>query len=195
FMATTKQVLAEALPSAEGQTEKAAPEHAAPAPRTASNAEVVIVTTVALALIAWSGFVAARATTMWFVILISFSIFLAFLGRWISGRAGGIFVGDRNLMSLSRFQMVAWTVLILSAYLAMALYRLRSGVKDPLTVTMDWHLWALMGISTTSMIGSPLLLGNKAQKEVHPDAISKAEKQLKETFDTTNHVGTLYANK
>jgi hypothetical protein len=195
-MVSTTQVPAEAsLAAAGGPGGKAVPEHPAPTPRSASKAEVVIVVTVALGLIVWSGFVAARAITMWFVILFSFSIFLAFLGRWICGRAGGILVGERNLMSLSRFQMVAWTVLILSAYLAMALYRLRSGVKDPLTIAMDWHLWALMGISTTSMIGSPLLLGNKAQKEIDPDAINKAEKQLKETLDSTNLVGTLYANK
>jgi hypothetical protein len=194
-MATTKQVPAEA-PLQQPQHAEAAAIERAPLPlRPPSKAEMSIVTIVSLGLIVWAGVFAARATNMWLVILVAFVVFLLFLGRWICGRPAGILIGDRNLMSLSRFQMVLWTILILSAYMAMVLYRLRTGVKDPLTIGFDWHLWALMGISTTSMIGSPLLLGNKTQKQARPDAIKKAESQLRETFDGTNTVGTLYANK
>jgi hypothetical protein len=157
--------------------------------------EMIMVSAICLGLVTLSGVVAVQATKMWALIVCSITIFILFLGRWVSGTALGILIGNRNLMSLSRFQMVLWTVLIFSAYLTMALCRVRSGAKDPLTIGMDWHLWALMGISTTSLVGVPLLLGAKTQKEVHPDAINKAERQLKETIAPENYIGSLYANK
>ncbi len=94
--------------------------------------------------------------------------------------------------------MVLWTVLILSAYFTMVLHRVRDGVPaDPLAVGMDWHLWALMGISTTSLVASPLLLGSKAQKQPDPKAIDKAAAALKEPAADIqgDSSGTLYVNK
>lgn len=167
------------------------------AARFGSKAEVAFVTVAVFVLIAFSGMYVPKATYSYLVVLSAFSVFCLFLGRWINGRPLGIFVGDRNLMSLSRFQMVLWTVLILSAYLTMCLYRLRNGSPDPLAVAMDWHLWALMGISTTSMVGSPLLLGNKTQKEADPNAVKKAADQLNEEAADIkqNSAGVLYVNK
>lgn len=169
----------------------------ADAVRLGSKAEVAIVTVTVLVLIALSGIYIPKASYSYFVVLGAFAIFCLFLGRWVNGRPLGIFVGDRNLMSLSRFQMVLWTVLILSAYLTMCLYRLRNGTPDPLAVAMDWHLWALMGISTASMVGSPLLLGNKTQSEAPPDAVKKAAAQLSEDASDIkqNSAGKLYGNK
>lgn len=161
-----------------------------------SKFEVTVVTILALALIALSGLYAAKATTAYLLVLAGFAIFCLFLGRWISGRPLGILIGDRNLMSISRFQMVLWTILIVSAYLTMSLRRVHGGAPNPLDIAMDWHLWALMGISTVSMIGSPLLLGNKAQKTPDPTATAKAAVQLKEdaTAIRQNSSGLLYAN-
>jgi hypothetical protein len=161
-----------------------------------NRAEVGIVTIAIIIAIALSGMYVNKATSSYLLVLAAFVVFCMFLGRWISGRPLGIFIGDRNLMSLSRFQMVLWTILILSAYLTMCLQRVHHGISDPLAIGMDWHLWALMGISTASLIGSPLLLGNKTQKEADPDAVKKAAAQLKENEGEIqqNSAGTLYAN-
>jgi hypothetical protein len=158
--------------------------------------EITVVTLLALALIALSGLYVAKATTAYLLVLVGFAIFCLFLGRWISGRPLGILIGDRNLMSISRFQMVLWTILIVSAYLTMCLRRVHGGVADPLAIAMDWHLWALMGISTVSLIGSPLLLGNKAQKTPEAGAAARAAAQLKEDPGAIrqNSCGLLYAN-
>jgi len=165
--------------------------------RRGSKTEVTVVTVAVLLLITISGRSVAQASWSYLLVLGAFAVFCVFLGRWINGRPMGIFIGDRNLMSLSRMQMVLWTILILSAFLTMCLRRIRDGSPNPLDIGLDQHLWALMGISTASLIGTPLLLGNKSQKTASEDAVKKAAGQLKENHEEIrqNSAGTLYVNK
>src|SRR5262249_26045592 len=60
----------------------------------------------------------------WLLVGATMTLYLLFLGRWIVGRPLGVLINERNLMSLSRFQMIAWTVLLLSAFVVIALKRL-----------------------------------------------------------------------
>jgi|SRR5687767_3219324 len=132
----------------------------------------------------------------WLVVLGIMMISFLWLGHYVTGRPLGILVNERNVMSLSRFQMVIWTLLILSAYLSMVMYRIRTDVPDALAVPMDWHLWALMGISAASLVGSPLLLSNKTSKKAHPTAVRKAAKETGEDENDVedNRQGLLYVN-
>lgn len=71
------------------------------------------------------------------------------------------------MISLSRFQMLVWTVLVLSAYGTLAVTR--AAELDPLTaldVEIPQTVWVLMGISTTSLVGSPLI----REQEEGPEA-------------------------
>lgn len=136
----------------------------------------------------------------WAVVVVSMIVYLLFLGRWVCGRPLGIFINERNLMSLSRFQMVTWSVLLLSAFLTVALKRLHVLPPNhealPLNISMDWRLWALMGISATSLVGSPLILSSKATQPPDPKAIDKAAQALNEpsTDIQANSQGKLYSN-
>jgi len=136
----------------------------------------------------------------WFVIALLMVLYFLFLGRWISGRPLGVLVNERNLMSLSRFQMVSWTVLLLSAFFAIVLKRLSvlssNPAASPLNVSMDPRLWALMGISATSLVGTPLLLSAKASQAPAPNAVAKAAQALNEPAADiqANSQGTLYSN-
>ena len=127
-------------------------------------------------------------------------IYLFFLGRWISGTVLGVLINERNLMSLSRFQMVAWTVLVLSAFFTIALKRLHVLSSNPnalpLAIGMDWHLWTLMGISATSLVGSPLILSTKTVDTPAPGTVNKAAEALNESPDDIqrDRQGTLYSN-
>lgn len=123
--------------------------------------------------------------------------FMIVLGLKICGRFAGILINDRNLMSLSRFQMILWTVLILSAFLTAAIERIHfRGTADALAIALDEKLWMLLGISTASLVGTPLIHSTKKVKEPQPDAIGKASKALKqpETEIAANCQGVLYAN-
>ena len=124
--------------------------------------------------------------------------FMLVLGLRICGRPVGILINERNLMSLSRFQTVAWTLIVLSAYMTAALSNIAAGAPDPLVVQIDWRLWALLGISTTSLVGGPLILSTKTIKNpADAEAVTqKAASELKQPVEEVreNREGTLYAN-
>jgi len=93
-------------------------------------------------------------------------------------------------MSLSRFQLVLWTLIILSAFLTIALSRIAANATvNPLNIAMQPELWALLGISTASLVGTPLLNGEKRQKE--PD---KKENKFP-TDSNMENVGIVAVNK
>lgn len=110
----------------------------------------------------------------WALVMFFMIVFIALLGRLITGRFSGVFINERYKMSLSRFQLVIWTLIVLSAFLTVALERVSAGVPDPLAIALPTQLWALLGISTTSLVGSPLILSTKVQKEPTPEVIKKA---------------------
>jgi hypothetical protein len=103
------------------------------------------------------------------------------------------------VVSLSRFQMIAWTVLVLSAFLTAVLANVvQPGVTDPLAIGISHTLWALLGISTTSLVASPLILSGKAA--VAPDASEQAHTfrllaRQGEDRDQLDNKGQLVVNK
>jgi hypothetical protein len=103
-------------------------------------------------------------------------------------------------MSLARLQLILWTVLIVSGFFVIAIVRIKSGnVDQPLSIGVDWQIWALLGISTTSFVGTPLLYGDKMNEEPKDPAKAeqKAASQLPgETAEQVaqNRQGILYAN-
>jgi len=133
------------------------------------------------------------------VVLVAMLLFVITVGVRVSGRPAGILINERNLISLARFQTVLWTLIILSAFLTMALQRIRQGVPEgqsPLDIALDPRLWALMGISTVSLIGSPLIQSTKKTKVPDLDAADKTAPLTGETGAAvvSNAQGTLYAN-
>lgn len=117
-------------------------------------------------------------------------VFFGLLGVQQSNRWLGILINERKVMSLSRFQSIVWTVVVLSAYFTITLARVRAGVSDPLAVEMDWTLWALMGMSVTSLVGTPLLLSNKRAKTPDPAFLEG----LGNERDCQQAEGLLYVN-
>jgi hypothetical protein len=118
------------------------------------------------------------------------------------GLAGILIDAGRNMMSLSRLQIVLWTCLILSAFVTTALGRygdyafskdayvcetMQTGQEltdeqkcaEPLAIQLPPLLWALMGISVTTAVGSPLLKANKAQRTAEEDRRKEANRQVR----------------
>jgi hypothetical protein len=148
---------------------------------------------VALMLLAgWS----ARAGLNLVLITLLMTLVMVALGLAIMQNPAGVLINQRNLMSLSRFQMVIWTVVVMAAYFTFALVRIKAGVPDPLNIQMDWHLWVLLGISTTSLIGTPMILSTKKTKEPAQAAVEKASLMVNEPAEAVNanREGTLYVN-
>jgi len=134
-------------------------------------------------------------------VMVLMLLFMITLGLGISGRPAGILVNEQNLMSLSRFQLVVWTVILLSAYLTMALERVHDNIPDAMGIALDPKLWALMGISTASLVGTPLLQSTKKAQTPNQQEVAKTEAALTAKGDpvpaptiNTNAQGVLFAN-
>lgn len=133
----------------------------------------------------------------WWALLGVFLGFVLVLGHGITGSWRGAFIDERNVISLSRFQMLSWTVLILSAFMAAAFWNIALGAPQPLDlIQLDPTLWLLMGISTTSLVASPLILSGK--KALAPNAQEKQRtfQLLSESGDTGSaNQGLLVTNR
>jgi hypothetical protein len=129
-------------------------------------------------------------------------LFVAVLGVRISGRPAGILVNERNLMSLTRFQLVMWTILILAAFMTAAIARMRGkDFANALNIDLDKYLWGLLGISTASLVGSPLLQSGKTAQTPKSGEVAKTETALAANGDdvpkeeiSSNRKGVLFAN-
>jgi hypothetical protein len=100
----------------------------------------------------------------WLFSLGGLAAFLLLLGIYRTGQALGVLVNDQHLMSLSRLQMVLWTLLVLSAYAAFVFARLPSQGAAALGVAVQPELYGLIGINTAALVGSPLVLSFRADK-------------------------------
>jgi hypothetical protein len=99
----------------------------------------------------------------WLGILVLLAAFILIAGKGVTGLWRGLLIDERNRISLSRFQLVLWTLLILSAYIAGALVNIGHHDQNPLSISIPKELWLAMGISVGSLVGSPLVqvLANK----------------------------------
>lgn len=93
----------------------------------------------------------------WICVTLLITVFIAVTGRGITGRYSGLLIDERNKLSLSRLQMILWTIIVISAIFTAVIANLGVENGDPLDITIPENLWILMGISTTSLVGSPLL--------------------------------------
>lgn len=100
------------------------------------------------------------------------SVFVA-CGWAVSRSALGILLNGRNVYSLSRLQMVLWTVLVFSALLATAACRGWNQV-DALDISIPNNLLAAMGISFVSAAAAPALLSLKSQAQPSDDELAAA---------------------
>lgn len=98
---------------------------------------------------------------VWTAIMVLLAAFIAVAGHGITGYWRGALIDSNNRISLSRFQMILWTILILSAYLTAVLINIHLEFHNATNIALDPSLWTLMGISTASLVGSPLLRGKK----------------------------------
>jgi hypothetical protein len=140
----------------------------------------------------------------WMWVAIFMVVFMMVLGTTISGRLLGILITEQNVMSLARFQAVLWTVIVISAFFVIAIARIDHAGKassdgkpsDPLNITLSNELLALLGISATALVGSPLIAATKKSKK--PDQsdpqITTGDRADAGTIGIANAEGILFKN-
>lgn len=104
--------------------------------------------------------------------------FAVLSGRGITGYWRGILIDQRNKMSLSRLQLVAWTLLILSTVLTAVLTNVALGSDSPLAIDIPSELWVLLGITTASAVGSPAVLSTKRKKGANQTELKRTKEEL-----------------
>jgi hypothetical protein len=126
-----------------------------------------------------------RRLWSWLGTLILLIVFTTIAGHGITGLWRGLLIDERNKVSLSRLQMILWTIVVLSGFLTAALANIAAGQASPLSIAIPAELWLLMGISTTSLVGSPLIKSTKtAKKPNEAERTSTFNLMAKEGVDT-----------
>lgn len=123
----------------------------------------------------YTGFLVA-----WVLNMVLLAGFIVAIGDGIVGLKRGALIDARNKISLSRLQLFLWTVLILSALITVAILNVSRGSAAPLSIGIPQELWWLMGISTTSMVGSTLIKSVKAADEPDPGEKASAIDAVKQ---------------
>jgi hypothetical protein len=109
-------------------------------------------------------FLGQRTVLAWLVIAALMVAFTAVAGHGVTGLARGLLIDERHRVTLGRLQMLIWTVLVLSAYLAAALANIGRDGGSPLDVDIPSELWLAMGISTASLVAAPAALAYKERR-------------------------------
>ena len=122
---------------------------------------------------------------LWRVIawLVSSGAFAALFSQWgefLKGDLSGLLIDRRNRYSLSRLQMLLWTVLTIPAIaVALGSNALRAsdvGVFPELI--LDWNLVLLMGISLSSFVLAPTALAVRMQVTPSADTLVQSRAQV-----------------
>ncbi len=109
----------------------------------------------------------------WLLIMVLVTASLGIVGHGMTSSWKGALIDERNRMSLSRFQLILWTILVTSGLITGMLSNAAHPAADgtsPLSISFPPELLLLMGISTTSLVGSPLILGFKSTQTANEDA-------------------------
>jgi hypothetical protein len=120
--------------------------------------------------------------------------FMVTFGHGITGSWRGVFIDGRYRISLGRLQLLAWTLVILSAIIAAAFHNLDLKMESPLEIIIPSQLWVLMGITTASAISGPAVLANKRNLQPDENEKSRTEANLLKQKQKTGEIKTLPDN-
>jgi hypothetical protein len=74
----------------------------------------------------------------------------------------GVLIDQRNKISLSRFQLVLWSLLVISAIVTEGTINAFSGQCNPLGLAIPNELWILLGLSGGTAVAAPVVLAAKS---------------------------------
>lgn len=116
----------------------------------------------------------------WLLTLAAMVLFTMLVSFGITGRFWlGWLINEQYRMSLSRLQMLLWTVVVLSAYFVAVLANISAGhVQVAVQIAIPEELWLALGISVTSLVGSPMIMSQKKKKKTNTREAEKTAIRL-----------------
>lgn len=136
----------------------------------------------------------------WLGILVLLTALTVAVGHGVTGLSLGCLIDAHNRISLARLQAILWTLIVISAFLAGALANISANsanpgsIADPLSIGVPEELWILMGISLTSLIGSPLILSAKKTQQPKDAEVERTREILDrqgEDVENIDNVGRI----
>ena len=109
----------------------------------------------------------------WAVTALVMLLAAGYLGAKVRGSVLGVLVDTRGRFSLSHFQMVLWTLVVLSLIAGVAVGRLLNGIPDALSFSIPATLLAVMGISIASTAGA--IVVKSAKDAQAPERIAASD--------------------
>lgn len=139
---------------------------------------------VLLPAVSWTYFDVWRVLA-WVVSTMAFVALLSLWGVSVTGELSGLLIDRRNRYSLSRFQILLWTVLAIPAIaVALGSNALRAAdIAAFPELILDWTLISLLGISLGSFIVAPVALSARTQATPSPEAVQKGREQAAKESD------------
>jgi len=127
---------------------------------------------------------------IWFATAFLTIGFMSIAGDSVTGLKRGFLIDSRNKVSLSRLQLIIWTIIIISSLYSIFIWNLSApdtaspemtgaALSAALNIDVPNELLALMGLSATTAVAAPMVLGMK--KDAQPD-----EDEKKKTIDQIN---------
>ncbi|WP_445681186.1 hypothetical protein [Radicibacter daui] len=113
---------------------------------------------------------------IWAGLVAALTLLFAFAGQGLTGRWGGILIDSRNKISLSRFQMAGWSIVVLGSVFSAALCNIAGlgieagSYKGPLDFDIDANLLGAIGIAGISLVSAPVILNAKSTRPQAPAA-------------------------
>jgi hypothetical protein len=131
-------------------------------------------------------------SSAWLLSLAGMTAFAVVVGVAINRRPAGLVIDNRNRVSLSKLQALAWTLMVLSALTTAVIFRIRLGFADPVAITLPQELLAAMGISAVSLVAAPVVLSLKSTEDAAPGQAAATAAKL-DDGDSGHAVGKVYA--
>ena len=106
----------------------------------------------------------------WFAAIGTLMILARVIGKGFWGSALGVLIDSRNRLSLSRMQLVFWSILVLSLFAVTSTFLIGAAGSQAGLPQYPWEIWALLGISIGTTPLSGLILVTKSTQPPQPNA-------------------------
>lgn len=127
--------------------------------------------------------------TTWFVTMALFAAMFATAGYAIRSRWDGVFIDRDNRISLSRFQLIAWTVLLISALFTAGLSNaMPVSSPTPLLIDIPEQVWALLGLGAFSAVAAPAIKDGKRADSAPAPAAALEHEAIATAFEADQNV-------
>ncbi|OAV51476.1 hypothetical protein A6U98_01435 [Rhizobium sp. WYCCWR10014] len=107
---------------------------------------------------------------IWLGAVLLLTVVAGVVGKGFYGSVLGVLIDSRNRLSLSRLQVLFWSVLVLSLFSVTSIFLVGATGTVGALPQYPWAIWALLGISIGTTPLSGLILLSKSTQPPQPNA-------------------------